>query len=253
MVLHRFPYWILPLVSAIIWLAMILTMFLYWYLGGKPRYVSEEVGQHIAYISDVGADTLKPLFIAMGSASVIIFDVGFILERWLRHSGKLVHYTSRLQRFLAGASIFFALLGAVGLILLSIFDTKRHKTLHDLFLAFFIGGYVISAVFILIEYARLGTHNRAFRIIKLSWWMKFIFMVIEVALAIVFGALNRYKKWDYAAIVEWIIALVYTIWVLSFVVDFLPAARVSHHAHPADGDSTLEEQAMAERGYGPHY
>jgi len=229
---------------------MILTMFLDWYLLGKPRYPSMEASQDIAYISDVGADYLKPLFIAMGAASVIIFDIGFLLERWLRHSGKLVHYKSMFQRFLAAGSIVFALLGAIGFILLACFDTRRHKTLHDIFLACFIGGYVISAVFILVEYARLGTHNRAFQIIKVSWWMKLTFVIVEVILAIAFGALNKYKHWNTAAIVEWVIALVYTLWVASFIVDFLPAARVHHH-NKGDGDSTLDEEAMAEREYGP--
>jgi len=231
---------------------MILAMFLTWYLDGKPRYPSMEASQNIAYISDVGADRLKPLFIAMGSASVIIFDIGFLLERWLRHSGKLVHYKSTLQRFLAAGSIVFAIAGAAGFILLSCFDTRRHKTLHDCFLAVFIGGYVISAVFILVEYARLGTHNRAFQIIKVSWWMKLAFAVIEVGLAIAFGTLNRYKSWNVAAIVEWVIALCFTLWLASFVVDFLPAARVHDHHDKGDGDSTRDGEAMAERGYGPH-
>jgi hypothetical protein len=80
---------------------------------------------------------MKPLFIAMGGASVIIFDIGFLSERWLRHRGKLVHYSSGFQRFLAAGSILFAIIGALGFILLACFDTKRHKSLHDLFIAFF--------------------------------------------------------------------------------------------------------------------
>jgi hypothetical protein len=52
--------------------------------------------------------------------------------------------------------------------------------------------------------------------------MKLFFIIVEVALAIAFGVLNRTKMWNAAACVEWAIAFVYTFWVLSFVVDFLP-------------------------------
>jgi hypothetical protein len=34
---------------------------------------------------------------------------------------------------------------------------------------------------------------------------------------------------DGAAVVEWIVSLVYSIWVVSFIIDFLPSATSSHH------------------------
>jgi hypothetical protein len=46
------------------------------------------------------------------------------------------------------------------------------------------GGYVISAVFICAEYQRLGVMYRDMRILRISFWMKLIFIIIEVALAI---------------------------------------------------------------------
>lgn len=98
--------------------------------------------------------------------------------------------------------------------------------------------------------------------------MKLAFAVIEVGLAIgntpvhfihswlicplAFGVLNKTKKWNEAAIVEWVIALCYTLWVISFVVDFLPAARVHDHQNKGDLDSTRDEEAMTENGYGHH-
>jgi hypothetical protein len=87
----------------------------------------------------VGASDFKPVFVAMGTISVVTFDLAFIAERWLRHAGRLVHNTSRTQKFLAVASIIFSVAGAAGLILLTIFDTKNHKNLHDTFLGIFIG------------------------------------------------------------------------------------------------------------------
>lgn len=55
------------------------------------------------------------------------------------------------ERVFAALAIIGSLIGAAGLILLSIFDTKRHTSLHRLFLLIFILGVGLSAVFSVIE------------------------------------------------------------------------------------------------------
>ena len=112
--------------------------------------------QSIAYISDVGAETLKPLFIAGACVTTVFLDLSFLSERWLRHRGRLARNTTTMEKVLSGLSLVFALIGTAGLILLSIFDTLHHKNLHDIFLLLFIVGYVVSAIFICWEYQRLG-------------------------------------------------------------------------------------------------
>lgn len=115
----------------------LLAMIIVWLAEGKPHYPSMEPGQHIAYISDIGAQGLKPLFIAGSAVTVVVFDLTFISERWLRHKGRLAHNTSKLQKFFSVCAILAAIVGAAGLILLSCFDTLRHPNLHDAFLAVF--------------------------------------------------------------------------------------------------------------------
>jgi len=230
-------YWMIPLFSAVIWIAMVLALLVHWLASGRPHYTTMVEGQTIAYISDVGAEDFKPLFITMGTISVVVFDLAFLAERWLRHRGRLTRNTRTSQKILAGFSIGFAFFGALGLILLTIFDVKRHKAVHDTCIAVFIGGYVISAVFICAEYQRLGVFYREYKVLRISFWMKLFFIIVEVALAIAFGALNRTHTYNAAACVEWIIAFVYTFWVLSFVVDFLPVMDVKDH---------MEEPAISE-------
>lgn len=149
-------FWVLPLVSAGTWLGMLLAMFIVWELQGSPRYVSMEPGQRIAYISDIGAQGLQPLFIAGACVTTIFLDLSFAAERWLRHTGRLAKNMGRAEKILSALSIVFALLGTCGLILLSIFDTVSHPRLHDGFLLLFMGGYIVSAIFICAEYQRLG-------------------------------------------------------------------------------------------------
>jgi hypothetical protein len=103
-----------------------------------------EPGQTIAYISDIGATNLQPLFIAGSAVSVVIFDVCFVSERWLRHKGRLAHNTSTTQKVLSGFACAFAIIGAIGLILLTILDTVDHPTAHDICLVIFMYVYMLS-------------------------------------------------------------------------------------------------------------
>jgi len=148
---------VLPIISGVVWLATLLTMLVYWVVAtSRTHYESMADNQAIAYISDVGASNLKPLFVAGCCVTTVTLDLSFGADRWLRHKGRLVPNTTVGEKVLSGLTIAFAVVGTAGLILLSVFDTLRHKMLHDVFLLLFIAGYVLSAIFICWEYQRLG-------------------------------------------------------------------------------------------------
>lgn len=136
---------------------MLLGMLLHWIINDHARpydYQNQDI--RIVFISNIGADVLKPLFIA-GSCVVCLFlDLSMLAARWLRHRGRLVPNSSRGEKALAVGTIVFAVIGTAGLILLSIFDTKHHRKLHYLFLLFFLAGYMLSAICTCWEYQRLG-------------------------------------------------------------------------------------------------
>ncbi|KAI9693913.1 MAG: hypothetical protein M1822_003184 [Bathelium mastoideum] len=156
---------------------------------------------------------------------VVTLDLAMIAERWLRHTGRLAHNTSWSQKILSILAIITAIIGAAGLILLSIFDVAQYPRTHDALLAVFIIGYVLSAIFICAEYQRLGIHFRERPILRRSFWIKLAFIIVEVGLAIGFGVENDRKRYNPAAVLEWIIALIFTGYILSFLVDLLPALR----------------------------
>jgi hypothetical protein len=81
---------------------------------------------------------LKPLFVTGSTLVVVLFDIAIIIEFWARNRGRLVPYTSDRQRQLAGAAVAFALVGAVGLILLTVFDTVEYRKIHAYFLVAFV-------------------------------------------------------------------------------------------------------------------
>lgn len=188
----------------------------------------------------------------MSAVTVVSFDIAFILERYLRHTGKLARNTSIWQKIYSTLSIVFAIAGAAGLILLSIFDTVHHNRLHNGFLALFIGGYVISAVFICWEYQRLGIHFREHSVLRYSFWVKLSFILLEVALAIAFGVTQRQKQYNAAAVLEWVISFIYFFYVLSFFMDFMPAVRSKNHQSRETEMNMADQEAgmTARRGDG---
>lgn len=203
-------------------------------------------GQTIAYISDVGAGKLKPLFIAGSAVTTVTLDLSFLAERYLRHNGRLVPNTSVGEKVLDILAIIFAVIGTAGLILLSIFDTRRHPKLHDIFLLLFIAGYLISAIFICWEYQRLGIKHRQHRVLRASFWLKLTFILVEFFLAVVFASTTFTHHYDVAAVFEWIIAFVFTAYAVSFLLDLLPAVRTKSHDKRFNKH---EMQDLAERGH----
>ncbi|KAK5630744.1 hypothetical protein RRF57_006459 [Xylaria bambusicola] len=206
---------------ALVWLGTLLGLFLHWIIDThKIIYPSQQPGQHIAYISDVGANELKPLFIAGSIVTTVFLDISFIADRLLRHKGRLVPNTSLAEKILSGLSIVFALIGTIGLTFLSGFDTARYPRLHDIFLFLPFS----SAP----EFQLLARKYRQHRVLRLSFWVKLMFVIVELALAIGFGVLSKRKEWNRAAILEWVIALIFTFYVASFIIDLWPAVRTRH-------------------------
>jgi len=246
-------YWVFPVISSLCWLGMLLGLLIHWNVDGKPHYPSmDPTHQTIAYISDVGAQSLKPLFIAGSVVTTVFLDAAFLSERWLRHNGRLAANTSVFQKVLSGISMVFAAVGTAGLILLSIFDTLRHPTLHDLFLLLFIAGYVISAIFICWEYQRLGIHFREHAHLRNSFWIKLVFILVEVVLAIAFGTCNFKDKFDAAAVLEWAIAFVFTFYLLCFFYDLVPAIKTKDADKRFSRPTEMELEANDGRQGAPH-
>ncbi|KAF8862805.1 hypothetical protein BDZ45DRAFT_686354 [Acephala macrosclerotiorum] len=237
-------YWVFPVISGLCWLGMLLGLLIHWAVNGEPHYPWMESGQNIAYISDVGATNLKPLFIAGSAVTTVFLDLSFLSERWLRHRGRLAKNLTRTEKVLSILSIAFAIIGTCGLILLSIFDTAHYPRVHDVMLLLFIAGYVISAIFICWEYQRLGIHFRQHRILRASFWIKLTFIILEVCLAIAFAVTNFRDAKNAAAVLEWTIAFIFTFYVFSFFIDLLPAVHTKHSNRKFGSSSGETEMQM---------
>ncbi|PFH61943.1 hypothetical protein XA68_15705 [Ophiocordyceps unilateralis] len=225
-------YWMLPLFSSLVWLGMLLGMLIYWTVHeNSPHLPSMSVNANVAFISDIGAFRLKPLFIAGSTVTAVTLNLAFIAERWLRHNGRLLPNGSFTEKLLSALTIFFAVVGAAGLILLTIFDTWMHHEKHNGFLVIFIGGYLASSVSTCWEYQRLGIKNRQHPLLRISFWVKLAFFSTELVLVILFGSLSAAHQQDAAAIFEWIVAFIFTFYIISFVIDLWPAVNTKNPAN----------------------
>lgn len=70
-----------------------------------------------------------------------------------------------------------------------------------------------------------------------------------------FGTLKVVDKWNASAITEWVIALIFTAYVLSFAIDFLPVniARFNRRQAEADVEKNSLENGSSVGGQGHNF
>lgn len=206
----------LPVFIAFIWFGSLLAMLLTWLTSGRPKYVSQE--GRVAYISDVGASFLKPLFVVACCITGFGFFLCLIVERLLRHTGRLVPEMRKRERVLGILAVVGAFIAMWGLILLSGFDTLHHTTLHRLFLLLFILGVSLSAIFTVVEYRWVAQDHPRMHELRRAYIAKAIIAGALILLAIAFG-ITLFCAPDIGGVIEWVIALGFTMYLLTFWYD----------------------------------
>ncbi|KAH7040816.1 Frag1/DRAM/Sfk1 [Microdochium trichocladiopsis] len=177
--LHYFP-----LVAGTVWFATLTTLLLRWVFLGRPRY-PEQANPDVPFISDIAAQTLKPVFI-VGCAVTGVFFFGTVFgvshvrcspDLYRVEGGSLTHYRDdatdeenpqdrgalvttkpaspgerkKKETSVATTTIvsFFAQLtgftAALSLCLLSVFDTVDYSVQHHYLLMVTFAGLWLSA------------------------------------------------------------------------------------------------------------
>lgn len=122
-------------------------MLLVWVRQGEPHYSDDfHTSQYVPYISDIGATSWgKPTFIAGSAVAISVFTFTFMVERWLRHKGRLAKNYYLSEKILSIFATIFAIIGAAGLILLTIFDTVQYPNVHVAMLLVFMWVQVLHS------------------------------------------------------------------------------------------------------------
>ncbi|EAQ85960.1 hypothetical protein CHGG_07213 [Chaetomium globosum CBS 148.51] len=91
---------------------------------------------------------------------------------------------------------------------------------------------------------------REHRILRLSFWIKLTFVIIEVLLAIAFVSCTFTRHYNAGAVLEWVIAFIFSAYVFSFYVDLYPAAATKHAPHPLRPGKQQHQEKQLSGGVG---
>lgn len=210
------------MLSAIIWWGMLIALMAIWTAQGHPVYKwMEPTETKILYISDIAASSwhVQPIFIACSGAQGILFVLSLVSERWLRHRRRLRPNCEEADRALSITAIVCAFVGELGILIVSIFNTHKFHHVHEGFLVIFIVFLGLSAIFTASEFGILDNRTRHQRHIVFSFYVKIIWFIIELALAIAFGATSD----RVAPVLEWTLAFIYPFYMLLLAYDLWPA------------------------------
>lgn len=265
----KIHYYLIPLIAVVVWWGMLIALLLAWSLQGKPMYNFMDTTQHPVYISDVGATNLQPLFIACTGFQLIFFVGSLLMEYILRTRKKLQPYVSNKQPWFAIVSIICALIGQLGILMVSIFNTNKFHTVHITMVAVFIFFVFWACFFNFLnsfifgnfpqrlhpnhEKVIFGKHRWS-NLYMVSFVFKLIWLISAVILAVFFGYYMKVGKDSNSASFEWTISFWYGLLLIFWAIDLFPSA-VKHYRvrHPELYDNHFvdaHQQETTQVGHG---
>lgn len=247
----KIHYYIIPLVCMAVWWGMLIAMLVCWSAQGRPIYAFMGGSyQDPVYISDIGATNLQPLFISCAGFQAIFFEGTLIMELVLRKKRKLQPYVSTKQPKFAITSVVCGAIGQLGILFVSIFNTKNFHSVHlsmvGIFIAFvffaclfnffntFIFGHYPQRLSPDHEKVIFGQYRWA-NVYMVSFFLKLLWLVVALVFAILFGVFMKTGKSSLSAIFEWLISFWYGFLLLMWSIDLVPSA-VKHYkrTHPSE-------------------
>ncbi|ORY74742.1 Frag1/DRAM/Sfk1 family-domain-containing protein [Leucosporidium creatinivorum] len=238
----RGQYHLLPLASAIFWTATLLGLLLWWVVDDNAeQYKIDE--STVIFISNVGA-AHQALFIAGCALTVIFWTLTLLAERWLRHIRRIPGTLHKKETVADICSVVFGLIGGLALVLVSAFNCWAFPNIHWSFAAIFVVAIAISAVFQTLETMWLERDHLDRKHLKRNAIMKLIIITIAIAGAIGFGVCYGLSAGaandappsprdniiqSVAASLEWFIAFLYDLYIMTYVVDLWPATKTEGH------------------------
>ncbi|KAK6454875.1 uncharacterized protein RJT20DRAFT_146040 [Scheffersomyces xylosifermentans] len=257
----KIHYYIIPLISLVVWWAMLIAMLSAWSLQGKPEYWFMTEYQTPVYISDIGATNLKPLFISCAGFQSIFFVGTMVMELYLRTHHKLQPYVSTKQPKFAVISIICGIIGQLGILFVSIFDTNNFHTVHLSMVAVFILGCFFACFFNFLNSFIFGNYpqrlspdhekvifgkRRWYNLYMVSFWLKCVWLIAAAGFAICFGYFMKKGNANLSASFEWTISFWYGLLLVMWAIDLFPSA-VKHYRrrHPEEFDNSFKQDEMS--------
>lgn len=210
--------WLFPLLAGLCWFTTLSVLLIRWLALGRPRY-PEQANPWVPFISDVAAQTFKPVFIVGCAVTGVCFYGTVFAVHHVRYSPKFYGLTDDAlwRQATSLVALVAGLVAAVALFLLSVFDTVDATEKHRYLLMSTFGGLFISAVTTTAVWWDQIWGPGVF--VGLRKWCLFntllVFMQFGIGLA--FLVMMYSELYRPAGILEWTLTYVGSLWLLSFV------------------------------------
>jgi hypothetical protein len=245
----KIHYYVIPLISLVVWWGMLIAMLSAWSIQGHPiYYFMGNSTQNPVYISDIGATNLQPLFISCAGFQAIFFVGTLAMDYWLRtHGERLQPFVSKRQPKLAIAAVISATIGQLGILFVAIFNTNSFHHVHISMVGVFIAFNFLACVFNFLNSFIFGNYptrlspyhekvvfgkHRWQNLYMVSFFCKCVWLVCAAGFALAFGVLMKNGQLSLSATFEWTISFWYGLLLVFWGIDLFPSAvrhyRVSH-------------------------
>ncbi|KAH3687524.1 hypothetical protein WICPIJ_001486 [Wickerhamomyces pijperi] len=231
---HKWVQYV-ALFSGVPWTIVLITFLAYWKSQGSPVYpwmipsdsetaTDADAWKHYVhmnpvYISDVAATKLQPLFITGCLLTALMYLPCLTFEAVMRFKTTYANAKVKWLRYLNLGVLLFAFGGQIGIFLVSVFNTRLHPHLHQIFLTVFILGIVGQLICQIVQhgvlthnYPKLFAHETKRFTMKNPFWVSLIsriaFTIVAAVLVIMFKVVN-FESYGMNARFEWTLSFFY--------------------------------------------
>ena len=257
-------WYLIPIISVLTWWGMLIAMLGWWGAMGNPDFRNTgHDNQRPVFLSDLGQTHLQPLFISCAGFQAIFFIGTLVMEFFLRKTGRLQQYLSDKQPIFALISIFFATVGQLGILFVSIFTETEYNSVHYGMVALFIVGCFLACCFNFMNSFVFGHYpqrlspdhekvifgtSRWANLYMVSFWVKVFWLAAAVAIVFTFLAYLKIGNDGKAAAFEWTICFWYGFLLILWTLDLFPSA-VKHYRRrfPNEFDNNFKTEDADEK------
>ncbi|KAF1979617.1 hypothetical protein BU23DRAFT_496338 [Bimuria novae-zelandiae CBS 107.79] len=214
--LHRL--WIFPVIAGTSWFVTLAAMLLTWVARGCPRYPGQR-NPYIAFISDIAAFQLKPLFLIGGVTTAAGFAATMVAVHVSRYDPRLygLEGDALWKKTASIMAMCSGIVAGLGLILLAILDTFRFHEEHAVLLLVCFLGLVSSMVLTTVVYWDQARTPSPFRRLRVYCIASAIIVFLDAGLGVSFYTLMQLYFWRVSGILEWVMAFTGAFYLWVFV------------------------------------
>ncbi|KAI1340045.1 hypothetical protein F5Y15DRAFT_62487 [Xylariaceae sp. FL0016] len=210
--------WMFPLGAGFFWFMTLTILLIRWLALGRPRYPGQ-VNPYMPFISDIAAQTFKPIFIVGCCATGACFFGTMFAVHHVRYSPRFYGLTDDApwRQAVSMIALVAGLAAAINLVFLSIFDTYEETVKHRYLLMGTFCGLFISAVTTTLVWWDQTRGPRVF--VGLRKWCLFnLFLVLcQFCIGVAFVTLMYLDRFMASGVLEWTLTYLGSFWLLSFV------------------------------------